>query len=78
MDDAYFVCSCADLRGRAEHNEEQLLAAMSVDPGRFPALNDLLLEVYAVLRPKPTDYEQRNALVDVFSKMATRIFGTER
>ncbi|KAE8766516.1 Poly(A) RNA polymerase GLD2-A [Hordeum vulgare] len=71
------VWDSQDLRSHAERNEEQLLAAMSVDPGRLPALNDLLLEVYAVLRPKPVDYEQRNALVDVFNKMATRIFGND-
>ncbi|XP_037428540.1 protein HESO1-like isoform X3 [Triticum dicoccoides] len=71
------VWDSQDLRAQAARNEEQLLAAMSVDPGRLPALNDLLLEVYAVLRPKPADYEQRNALVDVFSKMATRIFGND-
>uniref|UniRef100_A0A8R7U3R7 Poly(A) RNA polymerase mitochondrial-like central palm domain-containing protein n=1 Tax=Triticum urartu TaxID=4572 RepID=A0A8R7U3R7_TRIUA len=71
------VWDSQDLRAQAERNDEQLLAAMSVDPGRLPALNDLLLEVYAVLRPKPADYQQRNALVDVFNKMATRIFGND-
>jgi hypothetical protein len=61
--------------GRAECHEARLLAAMSVNASLLPALNDLLLEVYAALRPKPVDYEQRNALVDVFSKMTTKIFG---
>lgn len=28
-----------------------------------------------MLHPKPVNYEQRNALVDVFNKMATKIFG---
>ena len=65
----------ADLRSRAECHEAELLAAMSVDATLLRALDGLLLEVYAVLRPKPADYEQRNALVDAFSKMATRIFG---
>jgi hypothetical protein len=65
----------ADLRSRAECHEVRLLAAMSVDASLLPALNDMLLEVYAALRPKPVDYEQRNALVDVFSKMTTKIFG---
>ncbi|KAM0870555.1 hypothetical protein ACQ4PT_039931 [Festuca glaucescens] len=81
---AYFIMSTEsevsvwdsqDLCSRAECHEAELLAAMSVDASLLPALNDLLLEVYAALRPKPIDYEQRNALVDVFSKMTTKIFG---
>ncbi|KAM0828090.1 hypothetical protein ACQ4PT_067777 [Festuca glaucescens] len=69
------VWDSQDLCSRAECHEAELLAAMSVDASLLPALNDLLLEVYAALRPKPIDYEQRNALVDVFSKMTTKIFG---
>jgi hypothetical protein len=65
----------ADLRSRAECSEAELLAAMSVDASLLPALNDLLLEVYAALRPKPIHYQQRNALVHDFSKMTTKIFG---
>ncbi|KAL6838444.1 hypothetical protein ACP4OV_031689 [Aristida adscensionis] len=41
----------------------------------FYQLNDLLLQVYAMIRPKPVDYEQRRALVDAFKKMTNQIFG---
>ncbi|XP_051189823.1 uncharacterized protein [Lolium perenne] len=69
------VWDSQDLRSRAECSEAELLAAMSVDASLLPALNDLLLEVYAALRPKPIHYQQRNALVHDFSKMTTKIFG---
>jgi len=71
------VWDSQDLRSHAERNEAELLSAMSVDASLLPSLNHLLLEVYAVLRPKPVDYEQRNALVHVFHKMATKIFGND-
>lgn len=48
---------------------------MSVNPSLLPTLNDLLLKVYTVLRPKAVDYEQRNTLVDVFNEMTNKIFG---
>lgn len=51
------------------------MTAISVNPSLLPALNQLLLEAYAVLRPKPLDYDQRNALVDVFREMVNRRFG---
>ncbi|CAM0953254.1 unnamed protein product [Alopecurus aequalis] len=73
--DEVSVWDSQDLCSRAECHEAELLAAMSVDASLLPALDGLLLEVYAALRPKPVDYEQRNALVDVFSKMTTKIFG---
>jgi len=31
--------------------------------------------VYAILRPKPLDYDQRNTLADVFRKITNQIFG---
>uniref|UniRef100_A0ACD5Y5Y4 Uncharacterized protein n=1 Tax=Avena sativa TaxID=4498 RepID=A0ACD5Y5Y4_AVESA len=71
------VWDSQDLRSHAERNEAELLSAMSVDASLLPSLNHLLLEVYAALRPKPVDYEQRNALVHVFHKMATKIFGND-
>jgi hypothetical protein len=51
------------------------LAAISVDPTLLRDLNDLLLEVYTLLRPKSLDYEKRNALVHVFKEMTSKIFG---
>lgn len=71
----FLVCFCAELRRHAECLELEELTAMSVNPSLLPTLNDLLLEVYTMLRPKPIDYEQRSSLVDVFNKMANEIFG---
>lgn len=70
------VCFCADLHSHAQCLEVEELAAMSVNPSLLPTLNDLLLKVYTVLRPKAVDYEQRNTLVDVFNEMTNKIFGT--
>nr|CAB3452880.1 unnamed protein product [Digitaria exilis] len=63
------------LQRHAECLELEELAAISVNPTLLPTLNQLLLEVYAILRPKPLDYEQRNSLVDVFRKITKQIFG---
>ena len=51
------------------------MAAISVNSSLLPTLNGLLLEVYAILRPKPLDYDQRNTLADVFRKITNQIFG---
>lgn len=51
------------------------MTAIAVNPSLLPALNQLLLEAYAILRPKPLDYDQRNTLVDVFREMVNRRFG---
>lgn len=59
----------------AECLELEELAATSVEPILLQGLNDLLLEVYNVLRPRPLDYQQRNTLVHVFNKMTNEIFG---
>ncbi|KAG2633643.1 hypothetical protein PVAP13_2NG240500 [Panicum virgatum] len=65
-----------ELRRQAECLELKELAAISVNTTLLPTLNHLLLEVYAVLRPKPLDYDQRNTLVDVFRKITKQIFGS--
>lgn len=72
---AFLVFSCAVLRRHAECLELEELAAISVNPALLPTLNHLLLEVYAILRPKSLDYDQRNTLVDAFRKITKRIFG---
>ncbi|TVU10625.1 hypothetical protein EJB05_44169 [Eragrostis curvula] len=69
------VWDSQELRRHAECLELEELTAISVDSVLLPTLNDMLMEVYTLLRPKPLDYEQRNALVHVFSKMTTKIFG---
>ncbi|TVU09680.1 hypothetical protein EJB05_43170, partial [Eragrostis curvula] len=51
-----------DLKHR-ECLELEELTAISVDRILLPTLNDLLLQAYTLLRPKPLDYEQCNALV---------------
>jgi hypothetical protein len=71
----FLVFSCAELHRQAECLELEELAAISVNPTLLPILNHLLLEVYAVLRPKPLDYDQRNTLVDVIRKITKQIFG---
>ena len=63
------------LSRHAECLELEELTAISVNPCLLPALNQLLLEAYAILRPKPLDYDQRNALVDVFREMVNQRFG---
>ena len=63
------------LSRHAECLELEELTAISVNPCLLPALNQLLLEAYAILRPKPLDYDQRNTLVDVFREMVNRRFG---
>lgn len=49
--------------------------AFLIDPALLPTLEALLLETYAMLRPKPVDYEQRHTMIDVFNKIAKDIFG---
>uniref|UniRef100_J3N0C4 Poly(A) RNA polymerase mitochondrial-like central palm domain-containing protein n=1 Tax=Oryza brachyantha TaxID=4533 RepID=J3N0C4_ORYBR len=63
------------LREHAQCLESEELAAMSLNHTLLPILDDLLLHVYTLLRPKPIDYDQRTALVHVFNKIATQIFG---
>ncbi|CAL5090336.1 unnamed protein product [Urochloa decumbens] len=65
-----------ELQRHAECLELEELAAIPVNPILLPTLNHLLLEVYAILRPKPLDYDQRNTLVDVFRKITKQIFGS--
>ncbi|KAL6838458.1 hypothetical protein ACP4OV_031703 [Aristida adscensionis] len=69
------VWDSQELQRHAECLELEELAAISVDPTLLPTLNDLLLQVYAMIRPKPVDYEQRWALVDAFKKMVNQKFG---
>lgn len=69
------VFCCVVLSRHAECLELEELTAISVNPSLLPALNQLLLEAYAILRPKPLDYDQRNTLVDVFRKMVNQRFG---
>ncbi|KAK3129386.1 hypothetical protein QOZ80_6BG0478700 [Eleusine coracana subsp. coracana] len=64
-----------ELCRQAECLESEELASISVDPILLRNLDDLLLEVYNVLRPKPLDYEQRNTLIHFFNKMTSKIFG---
>uniref|UniRef100_A0A0D9XAW8 Poly(A) RNA polymerase mitochondrial-like central palm domain-containing protein n=1 Tax=Leersia perrieri TaxID=77586 RepID=A0A0D9XAW8_9ORYZ len=52
--------------------------ALSVNPTLLPTLEDLLIEIYAMLRPKPDDYEQRHLMVNVFNKIAEEIFGKKK
>ncbi|XP_020168423.1 protein HESO1 [Aegilops tauschii subsp. strangulata] len=49
--------------------------AFLIDPALLPTLEGLLLETYAMLRPKPVEYEQRRTMIDVFNKIAKDIFG---
>ncbi|CAN6197781.1 unnamed protein product [Urochloa humidicola] len=65
-----------ELQRHAECLELEELAAIPVNPTLLPTLNHLLLEVYAILRPKPLDYDQRNTLVDAFRKITEQIFGS--
>uniref|UniRef100_A0A0D9XH27 Poly(A) RNA polymerase mitochondrial-like central palm domain-containing protein n=1 Tax=Leersia perrieri TaxID=77586 RepID=A0A0D9XH27_9ORYZ len=64
-----------ELRAQAECLESEELAAMSINNSLLPILDDLLLQVYTMLRPKPLDYEQRTNLVHVFNNIANQIFG---
>ncbi|KAL6660948.1 hypothetical protein ACP70R_000332 [Stipagrostis hirtigluma subsp. patula] len=64
------------LRSHAESLEMESKAIIT-DPARLPALENLLLETYAKLRPQPVDYEHRQIMVDVFNKIAEEIFGKE-
>lgn len=59
----------AALCRRAESCELESEAFL-IDPALLPTLEGLLLEMYAMLRPKPVDYEQRHIMVDVFNKFA--------
>lgn len=63
------------LRAHAECLESEELAALSVNRTLLPILDNLLLQVYTMLRPKPLDYEQRTTLVHVFNNIANQIFG---
>uniref|UniRef100_A0A0A9GWQ0 Uncharacterized protein n=1 Tax=Arundo donax TaxID=35708 RepID=A0A0A9GWQ0_ARUDO len=76
-----YIAACVQeiskvLRRHAECLELEEFSVISVNPILLPALNDLLLEVYTMLRPKPVDYEQHSTLVDIFKKMTHKIFGT--
>uniref|UniRef100_A0A0E0LXZ3 Poly(A) RNA polymerase mitochondrial-like central palm domain-containing protein n=1 Tax=Oryza punctata TaxID=4537 RepID=A0A0E0LXZ3_ORYPU len=52
--------------------------ALSIDSTLLPILEDLLIEIYALLRPKPDDYEQRHLMIDVFNKIAEEIYGKKK
>ncbi|XP_006659702.1 protein HESO1-like [Oryza brachyantha] len=52
--------------------------ALSINPALLPTLEDLLIEIYATLRPKPDDYEQRHLMIGVFNKIAEEIFGKRK
>lgn len=64
----------AALCKRAESCELEA-EAPSINPTLLPVLEDLLIELYAILRPKPDDYEQRHLMIDVFNKIAEEIYG---
>lgn len=55
--------------------ESKELKRISFDSALVPALEALLLDVYAILRPRPIDYEQRRYLIRTFNSMAMDIFG---
>lgn len=42
---------------------------------KIPAIEDLFDSVYRALRPNPSDYELRRALVFVFNELAKDIYG---
>ncbi|KAE9450452.1 hypothetical protein C3L33_17646, partial [Rhododendron williamsianum] len=46
-----------------------------INSERIPALEEILLDVYAVCHPKPIDYFNRKDLVRVFNAMAKEIYG---
>jgi hypothetical protein len=71
-------CFSSVLRAHAECLESEELAALSVNRTLLPILDNLLLQVYTMLRPKPLDYEQRTTLVHVFNNIANQIFGMLR
>ncbi|KAB8109602.1 hypothetical protein EE612_045918 [Oryza sativa] len=69
--------SQAALCKRAESCELEA-EAPSINPTLLPVLEDLLIELYAILRPKPDDYEQRHLMIDVFNKIAEEIYGKKK
>ncbi|KAG5530552.1 hypothetical protein RHGRI_025488 [Rhododendron griersonianum] len=46
-----------------------------INSERIPALEEILLDVYAVCHPRPIDYFNRKDLVRVFNAMAKEIYG---
>lgn len=45
-------------------------------PQVFSTLDSLLLDIHAMLQPRPIDYEQRRLLIEEFNTMAVDRFGT--
>ncbi|RAL51578.1 hypothetical protein DM860_011080 [Cuscuta australis] len=63
------------LRKKSERLERKRWQKYVVISEKIPSIEDLLDGVYMSLRPKPSDYEVRRALVFVFNEMAKDIYG---
>ncbi|CAH9070345.1 unnamed protein product [Cuscuta europaea] len=63
------------LRKKSERLERKRWQKYVVVSEKVPAIEDLLDSVYTSLRPKPSDYEVRRALVFVFNVLAKDIYG---
>ncbi|XP_019200495.1 PREDICTED: uncharacterized protein LOC109194078 isoform X3 [Ipomoea nil] len=63
------------LRKKSERLERKRLQKYVVISEKIPAIEDLFDSVYRALRPNPSDYELRRALVFVFNELAKDIYG---
>ncbi|CAH9123263.1 unnamed protein product [Cuscuta epithymum] len=63
------------LRKKSERLERKRWQKYVVVSEKVPAIEDLLDNVYTSLRPKPSDYDVRRALVFVFNVLAKDIYG---
>ncbi|KAL2553223.1 protein HESO1-like [Forsythia ovata] len=63
------------LQKKAEKFESKKLQGPTVTKERASALEPLLQDVYAIRRPKQSDYEPRRDLILVFNEIAKEIYG---
>ncbi|XP_022865478.1 uncharacterized protein LOC111385330 isoform X3 [Olea europaea var. sylvestris] len=66
---------CRVLQKKAEKFELKKSQGPAVTKERVSALEQLLQDVYAIRRPKLSDYESRRDLILVFNEIATELYG---
>ncbi|KAI3739529.1 hypothetical protein L2E82_29936 [Cichorium intybus] len=63
------------LKSEAEKIELQALERIIVNRDKLLVLDKLLNEVYAIRRPKPIEYKNRDKLIHVFNEIARGLYG---
>ncbi|KAI8537343.1 hypothetical protein RHMOL_Rhmol09G0016400 [Rhododendron molle] len=70
-----YMAKCEGVLKKVKKLELKGTQKNKINSERIPALEEILLDVYAVCHPKPIDYFNRKDLVRVFNAMAKEIYG---